>query len=161
GARRPKTCMLCRRASPAGGPEFPGWRNIGHAVCRSPAALTSLLLASLLSAAPVAAPAAAPVTPPLEAPAPEGASAPEVGVPFGCGLVFPVSQGHDIGSHLQYDTYAWDFRMPEGTPVVAAEDGVVRMARGDSTVGGCDMQYAADANYVVVRHPNGMETQYL
>ncbi|MCI0569957.1 MAG: M23 family metallopeptidase [Myxococcaceae bacterium] len=92
---------------------------------------------------------------------PRGQGVPEVGVPFGCGLVFPVSQGHNTGSHLQYDTDAWDFRMPEGTPVVAAQDGVVRMARGDSTVGGCDVRFASFANYVVVDHGGGTETQYL
>jgi murein DD-endopeptidase MepM/ murein hydrolase activator NlpD len=86
---------------------------------------------------------------------------PEVHVPFGCGLTFPVSQAHGVGTHLQYDTWAWDFRMPEGTPVVAAMDGVVRLARGDSTEGGCDAKFAADANYVVIEHPNDIETQYL
>jgi murein DD-endopeptidase MepM/ murein hydrolase activator NlpD len=51
--------------------------------------------------------------------------------------------------------------MPEGTPVVAARDGVVRKARGDSTSGGCDVRYARDANYVVVLHESALETQYL
>ncbi|HZN91269.1 MAG TPA: M23 family metallopeptidase, partial [Myxococcales bacterium] len=86
---------------------------------------------------------------------------PEAKVPFGCGLSFPVSQAHDTGSHLQHDTWAWDFRMPEGTPVVSAYDGVVRLARGDSHTGGCDARYAPFANYVVVDHRNGLETQYL
>lgn len=85
----------------------------------------------------------------------------EVQVPFGCGHTFPVSQAHNVGSHLQNDTWAWDFRMPEGTPVTAAAEGVVRMARGDSTVGGCHAKYAKFSNYVVVSHANGMETQYL
>ncbi|PTL83128.1 peptidase M23 [Vitiosangium sp. GDMCC 1.1324] len=75
--------------------------------------------------------------------------------------MFPVSQGHDTGSHLQNDTYAWDFRMPIGTPVVAAEEGVVRMARGDSTQGACDPKMAQSANYVVITHSGGVETQYL
>ncbi|KFA87390.1 M23 family metallopeptidase [Archangium violaceum] len=87
--------------------------------------------------------------------------APEIGVPFACGRVFPVSQGHDTGSHLQNDTYAWDFRMPVGTPVVSAEDGTVRLARGDSTQGACDPKMAQHANYVVVAHEGGLETQYL
>jgi murein DD-endopeptidase MepM/ murein hydrolase activator NlpD len=95
------------------------------------------------------------------APGSQLADFPEVQVPFGCGLVFPVSQGHDVGSHTYNDVYAWDFRMPEGVPIVAASDGVVRMARGDSTVGGCDPSYAPYANYVVVNHGNGYETQYL
>ena len=85
----------------------------------------------------------------------------EVGVPFACGRIYPVSQGHDTGSHKYNDTYAWDFRMPEGTPIVAARGGVVRMARGDSTEGGCDEKFAPKANYVVVSHGDGLETQYL
>ena len=86
---------------------------------------------------------------------------PEVAVPFACGRIYPVSQGHDTGSHKYNDTHAWDFRMPEGTPIVAARDGMVRMARGDSTEGGCDEKFASKANYVVVSHGDGLETQYL
>src|SRR5690242_15399573 len=86
---------------------------------------------------------------------------PEVRVPFGCGLTFPVSQAHDTGSHLQNDVWAWDFRMPEGTLIVAAMDGTVRLARGDSAIGGCGAEFAPYANYVVVRHAGGLETQYL
>ncbi len=93
---------------------------------------------------------------------PELASAtPEVQVPFACGRSFTVSQAHETGSHLNNDTYAWDFRMPEGEPIVAALDGVVRMARGDSTAGGCGIEFAKDANYVVLAHAGGLETQYL
>lgn len=82
-------------------------------------------------------------------------------VPFGCGERFPVSQAHNVGSHQHSDVWAWDFRMPEGTPVTAARDGVVRLARGDSQTGGCDESFAFDANYVVLSHPGGYETQYL
>jgi murein DD-endopeptidase MepM/ murein hydrolase activator NlpD len=91
-----------------------------------------------------------------EAPAP-----PEVAVPFGCGLAFPVTQVHAMGTHVENDVWAWDFRMPAGTPVVAALDGVVRLARGDSIEGGCDPSLARTANYVVVEHDGGLESQYL
>ena len=86
---------------------------------------------------------------------------PEVGVPFGCGMSFPVSQVHNIGSHVGNDSWAWDFRMPEGTPVVAALEGMVRLARGDSDEGGCDPAMARKANYVVIESPGNIETQYL
>jgi len=76
-------------------------------------------------------------------------------------MSFPVSQVHNIGSHVGNDTWAWDFRMPEGTPVVAALDGVVRLARGDSDEGGCDPAMARKANYVVIESPGNIETQYL
>ena len=84
-----------------------------------------------------------------------------MGVPFGCGMSFPVSQTHNVGSHVGNDAWAWDFRMPEGTPVVAALDGVVRLARGDSEEGGCDPSMARKANYVVLEHAGNLETQYL
>lgn len=97
-----------------------------------------------------------------EAAAEEPAERPvSVRVPFGCGLSFEVSQAHNTGSHLHNDTYAWDFRMPVGVPIVSARNGVVRMARGDSTIGGCDPKYAKHANYVVVDHGDGTESQYL
>jgi len=51
--------------------------------------------------------------------------------------------------------------MPEGMPVVAARPGRVRLVRGDSQVGGCDPRYAPQANYVVISHGDGFETQYL
>lgn len=76
-------------------------------------------------------------------------------------MSFPVSQVHNVGSHVGNDSWAWDFRMPEGTPVVAALDGVVRLARGDSDEGGCDPAMARKANYVVIESPGSIETQYL
>ncbi len=51
--------------------------------------------------------------------------------------------------------------MPEGIPIVAAYAGMIRMARGDSRVGGCEPRFAPEANYVVISHENGWETQYL
>jgi len=51
--------------------------------------------------------------------------------------------------------------MPEGVPIVAALEGVVRASRGDSNIGGCDPRFAAESNYVVISHENGWETQYL
>jgi len=126
----------------------------------------SILLSLSLLAAPVLAETGNSV--PLSAPpaAVQPASTvpvatPEVGIPFGCGMSFPVSQVHNIGSHVGNDSWAWDFRMPEGTPVVAALDGIVRLARGDSDEGGCDPAMARKANYVVIESPGNVETQYL
>lgn len=89
------------------------------------------------------------------------ANIPEFSVPFACGLSFPVSQAHDTGSHKNTDVWAWDFKMPVGVPITAAADGLVRLARGDSTVGGCGEEFAAYSNYLVLAHEGGYETQYL
>ena len=110
-----------------------------------------MVLGSVASATPASA----------SAPSKGAAAVPVVGVPFACGRIYTVSQGHDTGSHLSNDTHAWDFRMPVGTPIVAAKDGVVRMARGDSTQGACDPKMASFSNYVVIDHGDGLETQYL
>ena len=110
-----------------------------------------MVLGSVASATPASA----------STPSKGAAVVPVVGVPFACGRIYTVSQGHDTGSHLSNDTHAWDFRMPVGTPIVAAKDGVVRMARGDSTQGACDPKMASFSNYVVIDHGDGLETQYL
>ena len=126
----------------------------------------SILLSLSLLAAPVLAETGNSVPPSAPTAAVQQASTvplatPEVGIPFGCGMSFPISQVHNIGSHVGNDSWAWDFRMPEGTPVVAALDGIVRLARGDSDEGGCDPAMARKANYVVIESPGNVETQYL
>lgn len=82
-------------------------------------------------------------------------------IPFACGSRVVVSQAHGTFSHVGTDRWAWDFRVPEGMPVMAARDGVVRMTRSDSVRGGCDRSFGPDANYVILQHENGLETQYL
>jgi murein DD-endopeptidase MepM/ murein hydrolase activator NlpD len=86
---------------------------------------------------------------------------PEFGVPFGCGRTYALSQGHNQGTHVSRDAWAWDFEMPVGVPIVAARAGWVSKARGDSNVGGCHPLLAGSANYVVLEHAEGLETQYL
>jgi len=85
----------------------------------------------------------------------------ELEVPFACGARIVVSQGHKTFSHVGTDTWAWDFRVAEGTKVMAAHDGVVRLLRSDSVRGGCDRAYGPDANYVILSREDGLETQYL
>lgn len=82
-------------------------------------------------------------------------------LPWTAFVEFNVSQGHNVGSHLGSGTWAWDFAMPTGTAVLAAHDGTVRAAKGDSIVGGCDAKFAEKANYVVVDQGNGYESLYL
>lgn len=103
----------------------------------------------------------APATPPAEAAAARRAEPMELEVPFACGSRIVISQAHNTFSHVGTDTWAWDFRVPVGTPVLAARDGVVRLVRSDSVRGGCDRSFGPDANYVILAHGDGLETQYL
>jgi murein DD-endopeptidase MepM/ murein hydrolase activator NlpD len=82
-------------------------------------------------------------------------------LPWSAYTAFYVSQGHNGGSHVGAGAWAWDFATPIGTPILAAHVGTVRLARGDSTFGGCSSAYANDANYVIVDQGNGYESLYL
>jgi murein DD-endopeptidase MepM/ murein hydrolase activator NlpD len=64
---------------------------------------------------------------------------------------------HFAGSQ---DEEAYDWAMPEGTPVLAARDGVVVATRSDCTVGAVDEALKNDANYVVLRHEDGTFSEY-
>lgn len=124
-------------------------------------ALHTLGLGAVILALGAAAPAAAqwgeqPV--PAELMEPTGI---ELELPFPYGIEVEVSQAHGTFSHVERDHWGWDFRAPEGAPVVAAHDGVVRLARGDSTQGGCFREAGPWANYVILSHESGYETQYL
>jgi murein DD-endopeptidase MepM/ murein hydrolase activator NlpD len=56
---------------------------------------------------------------------------------------------------------AIDIQMPEGTTVTAARGGTVVAVRSDCSVGGMDLQYMADVNYVVIKHSDGTYGEYL
>jgi murein DD-endopeptidase MepM/ murein hydrolase activator NlpD len=50
--------------------------------------------------------------------------------------------------------------MPEGTPVLAARDGLVVKAKDDSNVGGSNIKYDPYNNYVLIRHKDGTLGHY-
>ncbi len=60
-------------------------------------------------------------------------------------------------SHFGAGEFAYDFYMPEGTPVLAARAGVVRSTRADRDSIGTD----APANFVCVDHGDGTLGWYL
>jgi murein DD-endopeptidase MepM/ murein hydrolase activator NlpD len=83
-------------------------------------------------------------------------------LPYSAGMSFPVSQGfHGKYSHTGGDCYSIDFKMPEGTPVHAARDGVVVGIKDDSTNGGSDKKFEWDANYVLIQHVDGTLGHYV
>ncbi len=56
--------------------------------------------------------------------------------------------------------YAVDLICPKGTEVLAAGPGVVRAIKDDSDVGGSDISYYDDGNYIVIEHSNGEYSSY-
>jgi murein DD-endopeptidase MepM/ murein hydrolase activator NlpD len=85
-------------------------------------------------------------------------------LPFPAGMRFLVAQGNGGSFSHQAGTsseFAWDFEMPEGTPVVAAETGRVEYIQQDYQGGGYSDEYLGKANYVVLEHPSGLHTSYL
>jgi murein DD-endopeptidase MepM/ murein hydrolase activator NlpD len=82
-------------------------------------------------------------------------------LPWTPGTAYFVSQGHNGGSHTGLGKWAWDFATPVGTPILAAHFGTVRLVKGNSTIGGCSIAFAEQANYVIVDQGNGYESLYL
>lgn len=76
---------------------------------------------------------------------------------------FKLLQGpHGTFSHGpgSQDEEAWDWAMPEGTPVLAARDGVVVAFRADREAGGVDEALRFESNYVMLRHEDGTYSEY-
>jgi len=83
-------------------------------------------------------------------------------LPYRPGEAFPVSQGfHGKYSHTGGDSFSIDFKMPEGTPVLAAREGVVVGIKDDSDIGGSYKKFEWDANYVLIRHGDNTLGHYV
>lgn len=82
-------------------------------------------------------------------------------LPFMPGTSFKVSQGyHGDFSHNGPDEFAIDFKMPEGTPVLAAREGFVVAVKDDSDKGGSSRKFEDMANMVTVQHADGTMAHY-
>lgn len=84
-------------------------------------------------------------------------------LPFRDGARFPVAQGFGgKASHTdKQNYYAVDIVMPEGTPVLAARDGVVMTVDNDFYGAGLDMaQYGDRANNIRIVHADGTMAVY-
>ena len=95
-----------------------------------------------------------------------GASAP-VGIayalPFPPGTEFTLDQGFDgaFSHHDEQSRYALDLAVAEGTPVLAARDGVVMQVEEDFRASGTDAErFGGRANYVRVVHADGSMAVY-
>ena len=82
-------------------------------------------------------------------------------LPYAAGASFAVSQGyHGQFSHTGRDEFALDWKMPEGTPVHAAREGVVVAVKDDSKSGGPKRKFEADANLITIQHADGTMAHY-
>jgi murein DD-endopeptidase MepM/ murein hydrolase activator NlpD len=80
-------------------------------------------------------------------------------LPFTVGDGYTLTQGNCGGaSHTGRFSYAFDFAMPVGTPIVAARDGVVFTLRADRPDG---TGRVGDENFVIVEHPDGEFSRYI
>ena len=82
-------------------------------------------------------------------------------VPFGGPLPRELTQGFNgAGSHLGGMSYALDFAMPEGTPVLASRPGVVLYVQDGFSEGELDPDMLERANVVVIAHGDGSMASY-
>ena len=84
-------------------------------------------------------------------------------LPFPAGTHYTLDQGFD--GRFSHDTadsrYALDFGVPEGTPVLAARDGVVMQVEDKFRGSGTDAaRYGDRANYVRIVHADGSMAVY-
>lgn len=82
-------------------------------------------------------------------------------LPFTAGASFKVTQAyHGHFSHQGPDEFAVDFKMPEGTPIVAAREGLVVAVKDDSNKGGASRKYEDMANMITIQHGDGTMAHY-
>ena len=80
-------------------------------------------------------------------------------LPFEKGKGYYVVQGYEsLFSHK--GDYAIDFKMKEGSKVMAARDGVVTFAREHFTKGGIGKEYIGTGNGITIRHSDGTYAHY-
>lgn len=82
-------------------------------------------------------------------------------LPYAAGQAFRVSQAEDGAfSHSGPERHAIDWKMPEGTPVLAARGGVVVGMKDDSDAGVADRSFENSANYILIQHNDGTIGNY-
>jgi len=72
----------------------------------------------------------------------------------------PFIVSHSPPSHYGAHSQALDFLVPDGTPVLAADDGEIVDLVIDNTEWGATSDFATKANYIVIKHANGEFTRY-
>ncbi|MFZ5628431.1 MAG: M23 family metallopeptidase [Spirochaetota bacterium] len=78
------------------------------------------------------------------------------------GKTFTIDNGFSgFGAHQGDWAYALDFKMPEGTEICAAREGVVTEVQAGFDQGGNDPALGNKANFIYIRHPDGSIGRYL
>lgn len=120
---------------------------------------------TMLAAALLASACAAGRSPPASTPVLVGGCGassglvPKYVLPFPPGEAFELTQGNcGAESHGGRFRYAFDFRMPIGTPVIAARSGVVLTVRDGSPDG---TRRTGDENFVIIEHADGELSRYI
>ncbi len=86
----------------------------------------------------------------------------KIKLPFPAGVSYEVIQGnHGTFTHSGFNSYAWDFAMPENAPVVAAASGRVVRVKQDGAAGGPSHEFFSQGNTIILDHGDGYYTQYL
>ncbi len=82
-------------------------------------------------------------------------------LPYQPGRQFTVTQGYNGSfSHKGSNQYAIDWKMPQGTLVCAAREGLVVKVKQDSNRGGGSMKFDKYNNFVLIRHDDGTLAHY-
>ena len=120
------------------------------------------LVLAILSSLPVAAWSQSDASQPTGLVASPRENALRIKLPYPPGNSYRMIQGpKGAFSHDGFNTYAYDFRLPIGSPICAAAPGRVVRIKQDSQQGGKDPAYIAQGNSVIIDHGNGLFTQYL
>jgi len=69
-------------------------------------------------------------------------------------------ESHESPAHVDTLEYAVDFIVPEGTPVIAAADGIVIEVKSDSATGGSEKELEPFGNFVEIEHLNREYSEY-
>lgn len=80
-------------------------------------------------------------------------------LPFEAGKKRLIVQGY-FGAFSHKERAALDFKMPRGTKVLAARDGVVIRLREDGDKGGLKSEYRQYGNFVVLQHADNSRSGY-
>lgn len=80
-------------------------------------------------------------------------------LPFEAGRKRLIVQGY-FGAFSHKERAALDFKMPKGTKVLAARDGVVLRLREDGDKGGLKSEYRQYGNFVVLQHADNSRSGY-